>query len=245
MMSVTISEELKAIEQRLEKEGDTEAVRKEFWRIVGKIKRMDPDKLDEATIEKASDIRNHLFKQKVVLSLGKGLIVFFLIAHLTFVCFLWTLLYFEIIISLFVTLPPFILLIVLNGIILVLCLFIVYGIYPWGRYLGGVIARVKFEGFYRYSPVELGLKIEYTSYLQTTQSRRKWVFGFPILVVFGYLLVLLIISWWLNYTGIWAPLFLVSGFGIFYLIIYYKKTGELYRFIRELRIERELEPKTK
>ncbi len=145
----------------------------------------------------------------------------------------------------FVVLPPLFVLILLNAIILLFTVFVTYGVYPWGRFLGGVIARVKFEGFYRYSPGELGLKIEYSSYLRTPQSHRKWVFGFPIILVFGYLLLLLIVAWLVNFAGIWAPLILVVGFGILYLAIYYMKTGELYRFMREVRIERELKAKKK
>ncbi len=119
-------------------------------------------------------------------------------------------------------------------------IFLAYGAYPWGRYIGGIIARVKFDGFYRYSPVELGLKIEYISYLKTTRSRRKWVFGFPIIWIFGIFFMLLPVAWILNPAGIWTPLLFVLLFGVFYLVIYYMKIGELYRFVRELRIEREM-----
>ena len=112
-----------------------------------------------------------------------------------------------------------------------------------GDYLGGVIARVRFEGFYRYSPGELGLKIEYSSYLKTTQIRRKWVFGFPILWVFAFIFILFPLTWVWNPAGIWAPLILIILFAVFYLTIYRAKTGELYRFMRELRIAREVKQK--
>ena len=175
-----------------------------------------------------------------MLSVNKGLGLFFLIALFADIGFIWTLLHFETVLALFIILPPFFTILALNAILLVLMIFMAYGAYPWGRYVGGVIARVKFDGFYRYSPAELGLKIEYTSYLKTTQSRRKWVFGVPVIWVFGIFFILLPIAWFLNSAGIWTPLLIVLLFGVFYLVIYYKKTGELYRFIRELRIEREM-----
>jgi hypothetical protein len=241
--TVTIASELRTIEQRLDKEGDTKEIRKTFWRIVGKIKRLNPTEVDDEVIDKTANIRNRLFKHEVVLSVNRGLGLFFLVALFADIGFIWALLYFETILALFIILPPFFRLLALNGILLVLMIFMAYGAYPWGRYVGGVIARVKFDGFYRYSPGELGLKIEYTSYLKTTQSRRKWVFGVPVIWVFGIFFTLLPIAWFLNPSGIWTPLLMVLLFGVFYLVIYYKKTGELYRFIRELRIEQEIKRK--
>lgn len=238
--AVTFVSELKTIEQQLAKKGDTKDVRKAFWRIVGKIKRLDPNEVNNELVQKTTDIRNRLFKQKVVLSVNKGLGLFFFIALFAFIGFIWTLLYFETFLVLFIILPPLFMLIALNGTLLVLTIFIAYGAYPWGRYFGGVIARVKFDGFYRYSPGELGLKIEYLSYLKTTQSRRKWVFGFPIIWVFGIFFILIPIAWFLNPAGIWMPLLIVLLFGVFYTVIYYRKTGELYRFMRERRIEQEI-----
>ena len=156
-------------------------------------------------------------------------------------CYLWVLLNLESTIALFIILPPILSLILLNVILILISVFVAYGSYPWGRYLGGLIARVKFDGFYRYSPGELGLKIEYTSYLRTTQSLRKWVYGFPILWVFCDLLLLLSITWILNPSGIWAPVIIIILFGVFYIYIYTRRTGELYRFVRELRIALEVE----
>ncbi|MFX1300933.1 MAG: hypothetical protein ACFFAL_07570 [Promethearchaeota archaeon] len=240
---MTIESELRTIEQRLNKEGDTKEIRRAFWRIVGKIKRLDPTEVRDEIIEKSAHIRNRLFKHKILLSVNRGLGLFFLIAILAFIAFIWALLFFETTLELFIILPPLFTLLALNVILLVLMIFLAYGAYPWGRYIGGVIARVKFDGFYRYSPGELGLKIEYTSYLKTTQSHRKWVFGFPVFWIFGLFLLLIPIVMVLNPTGIWTPLLMVLLFGIFYMAIYYRKTGELYRFIRELRIEREIRRK--
>lgn len=245
MDSLTFLTELEAIEDRLEKEGDTKSVRKGFWRIIGRMKRQDPGTISEPTIKKAAEIRNRLFKQSVILGLNKGLVIFLFVALLALSGFVWILIFFEPTLSFLILLPPFILTIAFNGVLLLVSVLIAYGVYPWGRFLGGAIAGVKFEGFYLYSPGEFGLKIEYTSYLQTTQSRRKWVFGFPIIWVFGSLFLLVLIAGLLNPAGIWAPLLFVIFFGPFYILLYYKKTGELYRFVREHRIAREVKRKQK
>ena len=155
-----IWEDLLKIEERLENEGDTKKVRRAFWRIVGRIKRLSPPEVSEEEIKKAAEIRNRLFKQSVILSVRTGLILFFLMFLLFFAAYIWVLLY----------LPLDILW--LNVILLLLGILILYGTYPLGRYLGGVVAGVKFEGFYRYSPAEFGLKIEYISYLKARPRRR-------------------------------------------------------------------------
>ena len=244
LVAVTIESELRAIEQRLDKEGDSKEIRKAFWRIVGKIKRLNPTEVRVENIEKATLIRNRLFRQNILLGVNRGLGLFFLVALFAFIGFIWALLFFETTLALFIILPPLFTLLALNCSLLVLMIFLAYGAYPWGRYIGGIIARVKFDGFYRYSPGELGLKIEYTSYLKTTQSRRKWVFGVPVIWIFGLFLLLIPITVVFNPMGIWTPLLMVLLFGVFYIAIYYRKTGELYRFIRELRIDRELKRKS-
>jgi len=240
MEIMTIATDLQRIEQQLASEGDTPHVRTAFWRIVGKMKRQNPSRLTEAEIDRAAAIRNRLFKQPVILKVRTGLLLFFITALFAFFAFLWALFYFESSLAMIVSLPPGITAILLNITLGIFTIFIAYGIYPWGRFLGGLIAHVRFEGFYRYSPGELGLKIEYTSYLKTSQSRRKWVFGFPIPWVFAFIIILVPITWLLNPAGIWAPLIICILFVFFYLVIYRAKTGELYRFIRELRIAREV-----
>lgn len=226
-----ILDDLLQIENRLEVEGDSKQVRRAFWRIVGKMKRRAPSEVTNEEINKATEIRNRLFRHPVILGVGKGLLIFFLIALFSYAAFIWVLLSLEVHI------------LVLNGILFFLGIFALYGVYLLGRYLGGRIARVKFEGFYRYSPGELGLKIEYVSYLKTTLSRRKWVFGFPIIWVFVFLFFEVVIAWFLNPRGLWAPLIFLISFPFFYVAITYWKLGELYRFLRELRIEREVKRK--
>ncbi|MFQ6123417.1 MAG: hypothetical protein ACE5R6_02265 [Candidatus Heimdallarchaeota archaeon] len=228
---MSILDDLLQIENRLEVEGDSKQVRHAFWRIVGKMKRRAPSEVTIAEIDKATEIRNRLFRQPVIMGVSKGLLIFFLIALFSYVAFIWVLLSLEFHILL------------LNAILFFLSIFALYGVYPLGRYLGGRIARVQFEGFYRYSPGELGLKIEYASYLKTTQSRRKWVFGFPIIWVFGFLFLEMAIAWVLNPLGLWAPLIFLISFPFFYVAITFRKLGELYRFLRELRIEREVKQK--
>ncbi|MFW9935703.1 MAG: hypothetical protein ACFFDU_09430 [Candidatus Thorarchaeota archaeon] len=232
--------ELQKIEQRLDQEGDTSKVRKDFWRIVGQIKRKNSIELDDEIIERTTAIRNRLFKQDIVISVGKGLALYFLLFFFSFLGYLWVLVYFETTLAQFIILPSLIVFVTLNFVLGVISIFVAYGSYPLGRYFGGCIARVKFEGLYRYSPGELGLKIEYRSYLRTTSSRRKWVFGFPIIWVFGILFILLAITWVFNFSGIYAPLIIIIMFAIFYVLIYFRRIGELYRFVRELRIAREV-----
>ncbi|MFX1404005.1 MAG: hypothetical protein ACFE9D_05985 [Promethearchaeota archaeon] len=239
-MTMTIITELQDIEKRLDQEGDTAQVRKVFWRIVGKIKRLDPALVDDKVVEKATAIRNRLFKHKIAISVGRGVAVYFLVFLLSILGYIWALLFLESTLAVFIILPPLFAQIILNIVLILICVCTAYGFYPMGRFLGGVIARVKFEGMYRYSPGELGLKIEYASYLRTTPSRRKWVFGFPIIWVFGILITLLPITWLLNPTGVWAPIFIIILFALFYVVIYRMKTGEIYRFVRELRIAREV-----
>jgi hypothetical protein len=237
--------ELEKIEQRLEQEGDTKQVRTAFWRIISKIKRQDPRQITDATIDKAAKIRNQLFSHDVILSTSKGLGLFFLIALIAFIGIIQILLFFDAWLASLMPYDPFVFTIILNVFLVIGSILLAYGVYPWGRYFGGVIARIKFDGFYRYSPGELGLKIEYTSYLKTTQSRRKWVFGLPVFWVFGFFFILLPITWFLKPSGIWGPFIMIILFGIFYPVIYRRKTGELYRFVRELRIAREVKQKQK
>lgn len=230
---MTILAELKKIEQRLDQEGDTKGVRKAFWRIVGKIKRCALNEVSIEEIKKTTEIRNRLFRHPVILSVRKGLFVSFITALVSYIAYFWALWFLG-----FNTL-------LLNGVLFLIGLFILYGLYPFGRYLGGCFAKVKFDGFYRYSPGELGLKIEYTSYLKTTQSLRKWVFGFPVIWIFTFIILNMVIAWWINPLGLWAPLIWLISFPIFYVAIYYKKTGELYRFMRERRIAQEVKRKQK
>ncbi|MFX1510444.1 MAG: hypothetical protein ACFFBR_09085 [Promethearchaeota archaeon] len=232
--------ELQKIEQRLDQEGDTSKVRRDFWRIVGQIKRKNSIELDDEIIERTTVIRNRLFKQDIVISVGKGLALYFLLFFFSFLGYLWVLAYFETTLAQFIILPSLIVFLALNFVLGVISIFVAYGSYPLGRFFGGCIARVKFEGLYRYSPGELGLKIEYRSYLRTTPSRRKWVFGVPIIWVFGILFILLAITWFFNFSGIYAPMLIIIMFAIFYVLIYFRKIGELYRFVRELRIAREV-----
>jgi hypothetical protein len=225
-------ESLLAIEDQLEKEGDTKQVRKAFWRIVGKIKRLDSPEISDDVIEKAAEIRNQLFKQKVIIGVRKGLFIFSIGAILFFAIFLWA--------NLFLSLDV----LWMNVVLFLICFVLLYCLYPIGRYLGGLTANVKFEGLYRYSPGELGLKIEYESYLKTTRRRRKWVFGIPILWIVIFLFLELFIILFLNPIGIWSPLISIIFYIVFLVAIHrFARTGELYRFIRELRIEREMSRK--
>jgi len=168
IMTSKILDELIEIEKRLQQKGDTEQLRRAFWKLVGKIKRLDPSKVDAEIVEKAASIRDCLFKKKVILSVKKGLLLFFIGCFISFAVFIH--------INLFVSLD----FLYMTALLFILGMTIVYFGYPLGRYLGGLIAGIKFEGFYRYSPGELGLKIEYTSYLKSGPRGRILLFGTPI-----------------------------------------------------------------
>ncbi|MFX1475438.1 MAG: hypothetical protein ACFFCO_08185 [Promethearchaeota archaeon] len=225
---MVLLDDLQEIEKRLDAEGDTKAVRRAFWRIISKMKRQPRAGVSESEIVKATEIRNRLFRHPVVMGVGKGVFLFLLCLVLALLAYIWVLMYLVV---------DFLW---LNVILLVVSIFVLYGAYPIGRYFGGKIARVQFDGFYRYSPGELGLKIEYSSYLRTTLRRRKWVFGFPVIWIFGFLAVEVILAWFLNPAGVWGAFIILVLFPVFYVAIYFRRTGELYRFIRELRIEREV-----
>jgi len=224
-----ILDELLEIEKRLQQEGDTEQLRKAFWKLVGKIKRLDPSKVDDEIVKKAAFIRNRLFKKKVVLNVKKGLLLFFVGCLISFAVFI----YFNLCLSLDSS--------YMTALLFISGMTIVYFGYPLGRYLGGLIAGIKFEGFYRYSPGELGLKIEYTSYLRSRPRGRILLFGTPIFWEILLILIQLTIVLHFNPNALLGPILLLVALILSLIIIHYTmKTGELHRFIREIKITREV-----
>lgn len=79
-------DELNQIEFELEKEGDKPEVRKKFWKVIGKIKRMNIDQVDDSLILKTVKIRNKLFKKNILMSRGKGITLFSLGFITSFTC---------------------------------------------------------------------------------------------------------------------------------------------------------------
>lgn len=121
---------------------------------------------------------------------------------------------------------------------------VVYSSFIVGRLIGSLITGIKITGFYRYNPLELGMKLDIVSYLKAKQKNRVIFFLTPIVfenLVFLFQSFLLV---YLNNEFYWVPLVLVIlNFLFSYAIYKFKKTGELYRFIREVKILRELSEK--
>ncbi len=221
-----IKNSLDLIERKL-KTKKAQNVSREFWKTVGKIKRMPapPDDL----IERASSIRNILFEKrfKVVLSLKRGValhVLGFLICWAVFAYFL----------SVGAT----------NNVLgiagfIALNFFILYLGYPFGRLFGGVLTGIKFEGFYRYSPGELGLKIEYKSYLKAG-TKREFMFACAALWIFILVAVLIVITYLFATHLTMIPLSLLMVLAVLYSVATKRRIGEIYRFIRERKINAEM-----
>ena len=152
-MIAKIKNDLNQLEMQLEQEGSQE-MRKPFWRVVGRIKRLhDPP---DDVIEHATKIRNKLFDEryKIVMSTSLGV----LLNGIGFAVCLISLIYF-----LSINPPdPFAPLVVLFLELMI----VLYFSYPFCRLVGGFVSGIGFEGFYNYTPGEVSLKIEYSSYLK-------------------------------------------------------------------------------
>ena len=57
---MVLLDDLQEIEKQLDAEGDTKAVRRAFWRIIGKMKRQPRAEVSESESVKATEIRNRL-----------------------------------------------------------------------------------------------------------------------------------------------------------------------------------------
>lgn len=226
---VELIDELNQIELELKEKDNKPEVAKRFWKVVGKIKRMNIDEVDDSLIMKAAEIRSKLFKKKVILSSNKGIVLFSFGFITALLVFIWFILYFPST-SAFIFYFTF----------FVLELFVLYFTFLVGRIIGGLLSGVKFEGFYKFSPLEFGMKLDYASYLKSTQKNRALFFGFTILWEHIILMFQLVFAWLFRPEGIWVPLvFLIILLPSQYVIHRFAKEGELHRFIRELKILRE------
>ena len=223
---VELIDELNQIEIELEKKGDKPQVRGKFWRVVGKIKRMDIDQVGDSLIAKTVEIRNKLFRKKILMSRGKGITLFSLGFITSLLVFIWFILYF-----------PSANVFIFNVVLFILELFVLYFAFLFGRILGGLLSGIKFEGFYKFSPLEFGVKLDYASYLKSGQRNRVLFFGFTILWEHIILMFQLVFAWLFRPKGIWVPLlFLIILLPSQYVIHRFAREGELHRFIRELKI---------
>ncbi len=196
-----------------------EEAKKKFWKIVGKIKRSE---VSDEVIEKAVEIRERIFGKRVILSARAGGLIFLVMFFLSYALFLH--------------------LARIGAGLLVLLLVelsVVYFAYLVGRCLSSLITGIKIAGFYKYTPVEFGVKIDYGSYLRASQMRRAMFFGIPILWVHAVLLSQIV--WNIGDSAALIPGVLLVTYLPFSYVVHKKlKTGELHRFLRELKILREL-----
>lgn len=221
--------ELAEIEKRLLEEGDTPEIRKQFWRIVGKVKRLPPDQVDNLLFHKIAEIRNVLFKKKIILSYKKGAILFFLGLISTYLLFIWYA--FNLLFSG-----------LYNLVILVLLDFVVlYFSFLTGRCIASKLTGIKFEGFYQYDPLEFGMKLDYVSYLKAGQGKRVVLFAIPLIWEIVILISQTLTLWFYSIQGYEIPAFFILLMAISqYAIHKTAKTGEFHRFLREFKIYREI-----
>jgi hypothetical protein len=222
-MNESLNEKIEEIRKGIER-GDEKA-RKEFWRLVGKIKRGEIS-LTAANIEEISGIRDRLFGRRVVLSVRAGSIIFPAGFLLSLLIFIWSNLLRE------------------NAYTFLYIIFselsAIYFGFLTGRLLGGVVSGIGFEGFYRYSPLEFGVKVSYPAYLRASQKRRVMLYATTFFFQGMVMVGLVAIAYALNPQVILIPL----GFLLLWLIgsiaiHYIAKTGEFHRLLRELRIAME------
>lgn len=214
-----IAKKLEDIEKRIESGED---VRKDFWKLVGEIKRS--RKVNDDLLKRVALLRDKIFRKKVVTGYRRGAAVFIL--------------FFIISNALLLTLALLKVPHLLKGVVLILTEFaVLYFTFLTGRILGAKISRIGVERFYMYNPLEFGMKLDYVSYLRVSQKNRVVFFLTPILLenlVLAAQAVTLIL---LKNEFYWIPLLiLVSNIPFAYLVHKIKKTGELHRLIREIRI---------
>ena len=219
---VDISENLSEIERRFESGED---VRRDFWKLVGEVKRSGIE--DEEIIERISRIRDALFGRRMVMGFRKGFILFSVLFALFNILFF--------IASLVLENGPFKAIAILGAEIGV-----IYSSFLTGRCIGAVISGIGVDGFYRYTPLELGVKMNYRSYLRARPESRVILFSAAIvlehLILAAHTLFLMSInSYWII-----PALILAANLPFSYLIHKYARTGELHRLLRELRILRDI-----
>ena len=201
-------------------------VKKEFWRLVGQIKRI-PNP-EEDVIAKASEVRNLLYQARLgrafptklvvpvwcLLGLvGPGLDYFWALAQPATI---------GILLARFIC---------VGG--------VVAFFYPLGRLIAGRLMGVHFDGVARDPYWEPTMKINYPSYLRAPAPKRKWFFFLAGLVtpITGF--VTGCIGFWLASDMIG---FLVAGILGLYAVLALRgiaKLGEMAHFRRERKIERD------
>ncbi len=216
-----MKEEISRISQGVER-GDEEA-RKEFWRIVGRVKRGEIT-VTEEDIEELRKIRDKLFRKRIILSAKKGSVLFPLGFLTSTAIFLW---------ANFLNLPSTYLYLS----IFLLEVPVIYFGFLTGRLLASFVSGIGFEGFYQYSPLEFGVKLNYRDYLAASQSKRVTLYATTLCFQGVVLVALSAVVFLFNPDAVLIPVGFLVLWLIGSLIIHYTaKTGELHRFLRELKI---------
>ncbi len=215
------------IKKDLDEKGDTKEVRRAFWRIVGKVKRGE-FQTNEEIIEEIAEIRERFFKKKIILSKTKGGILFPLGFFISMALFSRT----NACAQKLPLSPP-----QTNLLLLLSESLVLYFGFLTGRLLGGILSGIDFDGFFRYSPLEFGVKVNYKSYLQASAKKRVVLYGTTILFQVTVMSSLILIVYKFNAHAVFLPI----AFFFFWLLgsfmIHLKaKTGELHRFLREMKI---------
>ena len=226
-LNVNISNELNRLEKSLERNED---IREDFWRIVGRVKRQGIK--DENILKRITRIRDEIFGKRIILSYNTGKVIFSSLFVLFNILMFLT--------SLFVNQEA-----VKAGLIFFIELAVLYFAFLTGRCVAARISGIEVDGFYRYTPLELGVKVNYLSYLKARQIDRVVLYSGAILLehvtMFIHTLFLLAIR-----SGYWTipAFFLVINLPFSYIIHKKAKTGELHRLLREYRILREVRAKS-
>lgn len=225
MKKENLVKEIERILTEVEKaENDQKAI-KLFWRAVGIAKRHDvPEKSLAVKLEK---IHQKLTSDRMVFGFKEGSAVIITLLIINF-----ALLRFTIHSDSEYKFPAF----------LILLIFSVYGIFLTGRILASLITGIKLKGYYFYNPVELGMILDYSSYLMAGQKRRVLFFLTPIVFEFCILTLMSVLLWYSGFEYFYIPV-LVALLGLLGMFTGWKfaKTGELYRFVREYRIFKDIQ----
>ena len=179
-------EELQSIHDEVARDPKNvdEQVRRRFWKLVGKIKRM--NKPDKTVVAKASEIRDLLYLHRLGRARPLKWLMFWLIsAIVVLMYYVWDIAYGQGYTGEFMFDLIFVLL--NRGMTVMLLVFLLY---PFGRLLTGRLLGIKLDGITRdiyYMPT---LKINYITYLEASPPSRQWFFFFS-----GY---------WTAFTALWV-----------------------------------------
>ncbi len=215
-------QKINEIERRLEA---GENIRKDFWKLVGDVKRKKIH--EDVIINKISRIRDELFEKETVMGFREGFALF------SMLFFLFNLLFFYVSLKME------------NGLIKAIFILgseiaVLYTSFLVGRCIGSIISGIDVDGFYKYTPFEFGVKMNYKSYLKAEPLDRVVLFSGAIFLEYLVLAVHLIFLFSTNSYWFIPAFILAINLPFSYLIHKLAKTGELHRLLREIKIMREV-----